>query len=186
MIIGICGYKQSGKDTLGKYFIDNLGFIRVAFADPLKEACRCIFGFNDEQLYGDKKETEDEFWKVSPRVVLQYVGTDLCRNQLEYIIPHLGKDIWIESARKTIQKIISENKNANIVITDCRFPNEIEMIKKLGGTVIRITRKSISSSDMHASELHIATLKVDYEVGNDGTICDLYEKGSEIYSNIGL
>jgi len=170
-IVGITGRKFNGKDTLGKYFI-NLGYEKLAFADALKEACRCIFGFNDEQLYGEKKEEEDEFWKVTPRTVLQFVGTELLRNQLSTIMPELGHDIWVE----VIKKKILDNPDKRFVITDVRFPNECELIKKLGGTLIRVTRKSANTKiDVHESELEIEKLNVDININNDESIDQLYK-----------
>ena len=61
-IIGITGKKFNGKDTGAIYLINNYGYERLAFADALKEACKCIFGFTNEQLYGNKKEDIDEYW----------------------------------------------------------------------------------------------------------------------------
>ena len=63
-IIGITGYKNSGKDTLAEYFIDN-GFYKISFADPLKQACKEIFSFSDDQLYNQNfKEREDIFGNI--------------------------------------------------------------------------------------------------------------------------
>ena len=55
-ILGICGKKRSGKDTAGEYLIENYGYVRYAFGDPVKDVCRVMFKFTEEQLYGDKKE----------------------------------------------------------------------------------------------------------------------------------
>jgi len=172
-IVGITGRKFNGKDTLGKYFIDELGYKKLAFADSLKEGCRCIFGFTDEQLYGEKKEEIDEFWKATPRKVLQFVGTELFRNQLAEIMPHLGHDIWVEVVRKKIL----DNPDTNFVITDVRFPNECEIIKKMGGIIIRVNRDSVNTTvDLHQSEIEIEKLDVDTVIQNDGSIDDLYVK----------
>jgi len=184
MIIGITGPKFNGKNTLGNYFV-KLGYIELSFAESLKESCRCIFGFSDDQLYGDKKETEDEFWGVSPRVVLQYVGTELYREQLAKIMPHIGKNIWVECIRRKILLELEKNKKANFVITDVRFPNEIEMVKELGGKLIRVVRDSVNNtSDLHESERLIMSLPVDYELKNNGTIEELHEKAREILNPI--
>ena len=55
-ILGICGKKRSGKDTAGEYLIQKYGYVRYAFGDPVKDVCRVMFKFTEEQLYGDKKE----------------------------------------------------------------------------------------------------------------------------------
>ena len=64
MIIGLCGKKRVGKDTFADYLVDNYNFDKYAFANPLKEACRIMFCFNDEQLYGDQKEDFDSNWNT--------------------------------------------------------------------------------------------------------------------------
>lgn len=169
-LIGITGRKFNGKDTLGNIFVNNYNYKKISFACALKKACKCIFGFSDEQLYGDKKEEIDKYWNESPRVILQYVGTDLFRNQFE-------KNIWIKVIEKQILNEWSVNENTCFVITDVRFSNEIDMIKKLGGIVFRIKRNNINNTlDNHDSENQIDKLIVDYEILNNGTINELYEK----------
>jgi hypothetical protein len=182
LLYGISGRKFSGKDTTGKHLCEKYGYMRLAYADALKEACREIFGFTDEQLYGSSKETADEFWKTSPRKVLQYVGTDLFRDQLDKVIPDLGKNIWIKVLEKKILDVWKKNPSQGIVITDLRFPNEVEAVKKLGGIVLRITRPSLESGkDMHSSEVEIDNLDVDFELLNDSTIDSLYDKFDKLY-----
>lgn len=176
-VIGVTGRKYNGKDTVGNYLVEHFGYKRLAFADALKDACRCIFGFTDEQLYGSLKETQDVFWKVSPRIVLQYIGTNLLRDQLSTIMPDLGNDIWVNVIKKKILDEWTINPNQKFVVTDARFPNEVAMIKELGGTMFRIRRESINAvSDSHSSEMGIEKLDVDHEIINDKELDDLYQK----------
>ena len=80
MLIGFMGIKGSGKDTCADLLIQNYGFMKKSFADPLKHACKELFLFTNEQVFGTQlqKETPDPRWfGCSPRVALQYVGTDL-------------------------------------------------------------------------------------------------------------
>jgi len=184
-LIGITGKKFNGKDTLGNYFVTNYNFKRLAFADALKEACRCIFGFTDEQLYGDKKEDIDIFWKTSPRIIFQYLGTDLFRNRLSVIMPHLGSDIWVEVLRKQILDQWLTDEKKCIVVTDVRFPNEVKMIKNLGGIVLRVKRNNQNNStDLHTSELNIDNLNVDAEILNNDTKEMLYENALSVLNKI--
>lgn len=176
LLIGITGKKFNGKDTLGNRLIEKYNYKRFAFADPLKEGCRQIFGLNDEQLYGSLKETIDEYWNVTPRKLLQYIGTDLFRDQLINIMPHLNKDIWVYATKRKILNEWKINSNQRIVVTDVRFENEINMIYELGGIVIRVKRDTIKNSDIHASELEIDNLCVTYELSNNETIHELYDK----------
>jgi len=183
-VIGITGRKSNGKDTVGNFLVDNYGYKRLAFADALKSACKEIFGFNDEQLYGNLKETDDEQWKVSPRLVLQYVGTDLFREQISNIMPHIEKNIWVNVVKVKILKEWKNNPNQKFVITDVRFPNEIDLINELSGLTIRVRRDSCNNTvDSHQSEILIERLPVLYEILNNSTLEELYEKVINILSN---
>jgi hypothetical protein len=176
MVIGITGRKRSGKDTVGKYLVDNHRFIRVAYADALKEACKIIFGFSDEQVYGDDlKEVEDEYWKHSPREVLQKVGTELFRERLPEICANISNDIWIRSVDRQIQHLRKQG-HTRFVVTDARFPNELDFITKYKGVTWKIQRPSIivNTSDVHASETMIDELKCDTDIVNDRSHNDLY------------
>lgn len=180
-LIGITGRKFNGKDTVGNYYVSNHGYVRLAFADALKKACGEIFGFTDEQLYGNEKEIIDEFWKVSPRVVLQYVGTDLFREQLCQIMPEVGNNIWVKVVQKKILSAWKSNPNACFVVTDVRFPNECKMIRDMGGIVIRVKRDSVNNTaDTHSSETEIENLTVDFEISNNGTKPELYDNAKNI------
>jgi hypothetical protein len=181
-IIGITGYKRHGKDTLGDYLVSKHGYTKIGFADALKEACRQIFGFNDDQLYGNLKENNDEFWKTSPRKVLQFVGTELFRNQISTILPEVKEDIWV----KVVEKQILLNPDKKFVITDIRFNDEYELIKKYNGITIKVQRDSINNTDAHISEMLIENFKTNFTVKNNGTIEELYKNFDYIASIINI
>ena len=69
IIIGLLGKKRSGKDTSGNYLIEKYNFVKYAFADPVKEICRILFDFSDEQLFGNKKEGVDFRWYLTPEML---------------------------------------------------------------------------------------------------------------------
>lgn len=170
-LIGLVGRKYSGKDTLGDYIVSSYNYNKIAFADPLKQACKEIFGFNDAQLYGDQKESIDEYWNITPREVYQFVGTELFRNQMDNLIKSVGSDMWV----KVLEKKILDNKTTKFVITDVRFKNEAEMIKKNGGFLIKLKRNT-QKQDSHISETELDEIKCDYEIINNGSLEDLYDK----------
>ena len=180
-LIGITGRKFNGKDTMGDYYVKHHGYVRIAFADSLKKGCGEIFGFTDEQLYGNQKETIDKFWKVSPRTVLQYVGTDLFRNQLCNIMPNVESNIWVKVVQKKIMSAWETNPNIKFVVTDVRFMNECNMIHDMGGTVVRVCRDSVNPIlDTHLSEMEIDKLPADYQIKNNGSIKDLYNSAKDM------
>ena len=139
-IIGITGLKGSGKDTIGDIICKNFDFQKVAFADKLKDVVSVLFNWDRKMLSGfepedrEIREKPDEFWskkletEFTPRMALQKIGTEVMRN-------NFNKSIWVYCLEN---KLLNEDKN--FVVTDVRFRNEIEMIKRLGGTIIRVER----------------------------------------------
>jgi hypothetical protein len=173
-IIGITGRKFSGKDTLGNFFVKEKGYQKIAYADALKDAVKSIFDFDDEQLNGSKKEVIDEFWNKTPRQILQFVGTDLFRNHTYEIMPNIGKDIWCQVVKRKILNKLNENPNIKFVITDARFHNEVNVVRELGGTVIKLNRNT-GHTDNHESEALIDELYCDYQYENNGSREELYQ-----------
>lgn len=143
-IIGITGSAGSGKDTIGDILVRNLpNWEKVSFAGHLKDVTALLFGFDRKMLAGETpedrqiREQPDPYWSekmgkdFTPRFALQFFGTNLLRNQLH-------QNIWVDCLEK---KILESDKN--IVITDVRFPNEIDMIKSIGGEVWRVERGTL-------------------------------------------
>jgi len=180
-VLGICGLKRSGKDesALAIQHIRSLRSLwpeegrttRLAFADTLRDVLKTLFGFSGEQMYGDLKEVKDEYWGISYREAAQRIGTDLMRNQL---MP----DIWIKAWQRRATHFAKLNPDTLVIATDCRFQNEVDAIRNLGGEVWRVKRPGVIF-DGHESERLAATAPDEYfdrNIDNDGTIDDLREK----------
>ncbi len=202
MIIGFVGFIGSGKDTAADYLVNFHGFRRDSFANTLKDAVAAVFGWDRVLLEGRTKEARewreqrDEWWSqrlgrdITPRWILQYWGTEVCRQGFH-------DDIWIASLENKMRKTTD-----NIVISDVRFPNEIKAIHNAGGKVIRVKRgeepewydaavsmnkgqvqnmtwaiskDKIAKLGIHASETAWVGGDIDLVIENDGTIDDLYE-----------
>lgn len=141
-IIGIVGFAGSGKNTVGDIMLQSLGYVKESYARSLKDAVSLIFEWPRDLLEGETeesrafRETVDPNWSarlgydVTPRSILQHVGTDCLRN-------HLHNDIWVHSLVNRIQK---QENPTGYVITDARFPNEIDAIVNQGGVIIEVKR----------------------------------------------
>ena len=170
MIIGLCGKKQSGKSTVAKYLLE-AGFQELSWAYPLKEIVgRQLFGLNDDQLYGSEaaKEAVIPDWGYSPRQILQLVGTECFRKVIR-------DDFWVVLGRRKLQGYAAAGMN--VVISDCRFPNEMEAIKSVGGSTVRIVREGQVSVDTHPSENSLNDYVADYTItAKSGDINSLHQK----------
>jgi hypothetical protein len=211
MIIGFVGFIGSGKDTAADYLVNFHGFRRDSFANTLKDAVACVFGWDRVLLEGRTKEARewreqvDPWWaerlsmpNPTPRLMLQLWGTEVCRNGFH-------DDIWIASLENKMRKT-----SDNIVISDVRFPNEIKAIHNAGGIVVRIKRGeepewydaavsvnrgpngnstwSISKSKLeqlkiHASETAWVGGAIDHTIWNNTTIDELFSQIKNLVSD---
>jgi len=198
MIIGICGFIGSGKDTAADYLVNFHEFRRESFAATLKDAASAVFGWDREMLEGRTKQSRewreqlDLWWserlgirELTPRWVLQHWGTEVLRR-------HFHDDIWIASLENKLR-----TARDNIVISDCRFPNEIRGLKAQGAKIIWIqrgitphwysiaeqanrgdnkAREWLGLNGIHASEYSWAGTDFDAVIDNDQSIEHLYSQ----------
>jgi len=198
-LIGVLGKKKSGKDTCGNYLIENYKFKRYAFADPIKKITEVLFDFNEDQLNGNEcKDSLDFRWYITPRDAFQKIGTEFGQNMIYKLFPKLKQKlgdeiIWIRLFKKWYEK----NKTSDIVITDVRFPYEIEAIKALGGVIVKIERDNIPEDDNiddniyeryiddHISERYIDDIDNNYlNIDNNYFNFDNNYKKEDLYSQI--
>ena len=204
MIIGVCGFIGSGKDTIADYLVNLHHFRRESFANTLKDAVSAVFGWDRMMLEGRTKQARewreqvDAWWAerlgiphLTPRWILQNWGTEVCRKNFH-------DDIWIASLENKLRASTDD-----IVISDCRFPNEIAAIKKAGGRVVRVVRgaepawyqlavsrnrgpngnsswalsgRKLEQLGIHASETAWVGTRFDAVLDNNGTLEDLYQQ----------
>jgi hypothetical protein len=202
MIIGICGFIGSGKDTVADFLVNFHEFRRESFASTLKDSVAAVFGWDRTLLEGrtaearEWREQVDPWWAerldmptLTPRWVLQYWGTEVARKSFH-------DDIWIASLENKLR-----NSKDNIVISDCRFPNEIQAIKKAGGQIVWVQRgalpewydDAVSANQghniginnmklrkIHASEWAWLGNEFDHVIDNNGTIDELFKQAQSL------
>ena len=198
MIIGICGFIGAGKDTAADYLVNFHEFRRESFASTLKDACAAVFGWDRTMLEGrttsarEWREQVDLWWsqrlnmpELTPRLMLQLWGTEVCRRGFH-------DDIWIASLENKLR-----TSSDNVVVSDCRFPNEIAALKAQGGKIVWIKRgvtphwydiackankgdlkavQWLKDEGIHASEYSWAGTQFDYQIENSGSIDSLYKQ----------
>jgi len=183
VIIGVCGLIGSGKGTVGDILANEHGFVKISFADKLKDIVATMFDWDRTLLEGDTdysrqwRESTDDFWSqelgksVTPRLILQLFGTEVMRQGFH-------NDVWVISVKKQILN----SPDKNYVICDVRFPNEVSMIQQLNGEVWWVKRgklpdwfvgyrnKNIQPQGVHPSEWHWAQSQFDQEIDNHGSV----------------
>jgi len=206
MIVGIVGFIGAGKDTVAEVFRES-GYKHESFADPLKDAVAHVFGWPRNMLEGDSpqsrafRESIDPWWssklglrKFTPRLALQLVGTEVFRDSF-------NPNIWLYSMEN--RYVASGMKPT--VISDCRFKNEVGLIKALGGFIVKVQRgkephwysmaveaasgdqfsqSSLSDMGIHQSEWDWVNQKIDFEIHNNSTIEDLRLQTQQVIEKI--
>jgi hypothetical protein len=205
MIIGICGFIGAGKDTAADYLVNFHEFRRESFAATLKDACAAVFGWDRTMLEGrttsarEWREQIDSWWaqrlnmpELTPRLMLQLWGTEVCRHGFH-------DDIWIASLENKLR-----TSSDNVVVSDCRFPNEIAALKAQGGKIVWIQRgvtphwydiackankgdfkaiQWLKDEGIHGSEYSWAGTAFDYQIENSGSIDSLYKQLNDLLVN---
>lgn len=182
MLIGFSGKKGSGKSYFADYLVNNKLFIKLSFASPLKEITKILFNLSDEDVKDPiKKELINPKFNASPRELMQWLGTDIMREEFNKKFDYSGS-IWIDSVKDKVKTLLDNNKD--VVIDDVRFQNEVDMIHSLGGIVINL-RNDLdntlnNSTSTHSSENQKLTF--NYEFVNDKSYSNTYD----IYLNLDL
>ena len=172
MRIALSGLKRSGKDTIGSYLIQNYSCKRFAFADEVKRLARELFP--EEFVQNDK-----------PVDLLQWLGNTMRQR---------NPDVWINRLATMIQ--LTKDPVPNLVVTDVRYPNEVQALKNLGFTIVKVqvpVEVSIERSKatevnfteellLHESEQLAQSNEqyYDYIIENTGTLEELYSKVEEM------
>ena len=201
MIIGLCGLIGSGKDTIADYLVNSHGFRQDSFAASLKDTLAAVFGWDRTMLEGRTgssrtwREQVDTWWAarlgiphLTPRWAMQNLGTEVIRE-------HFHQDIWTASVENKLRKI-----NNNVVISDCRFPNEVAAIQAAGGVVVCVKRGTepdwvdlaVTNPNMmpqlypgvHASEYSWAGTKFDYIIDNNESLDMLYNRIKDLVQGL--
>lgn len=187
ILLAFCGRKRSGKDSCGEALTSRRwgGWKRFAFADRVKAAAKVIFGLTQDQCYGTNgvdREIELKRWGLSPRYILQRLGTEVGRA--------IHRDVWALSTLHEAQDHMMNVSRGGAVITDCRFPNEAQVVRDAGGYVVKVVRPSVPTPltsqvilrlpipaswkvwlagklGDHASEFCVDLIKPDFVIVND-------------------
>lgn len=169
-VIGVTGRARAGKDTVANMIKDHIGGSRYSFATPIYDMLAAIgFDFRSS-TWSDHKDKTIPGLGVSPRRMLQTLGTEWGR---ELVHP----DFWLMLAE------IQLDKMSRMVVSDVRFENEATWVRK-HGVLIRVVRTDAASVEAHASENGVEPTSADILINNNGTLKELEQRVQFILNHV--
>ena len=183
-IIAFTGLKQTGKTTAADYLVSKYGFVKHNFKDSLVEEIKERFPDLLEEMVktywphieDEENPIEDLFIHKPPliRTLLQNYGTEVRRADKE--------SYWTDQWEGKLVFALNED---SVVVDDCRFISESEVIRKHGGTIIRLTRPDLTTPDNHSSETEQSQIGVDYTIETEqGDFEGLYRELDRVVANL--
>ena len=166
-LIAFTGQAGAGKSTAADALVED-GWVRVKFADPLKNMMRSFYrscGVEDDEfiearIEGAYKEEPDPFLKGrTPRHAMQTLGTEWGRDCM-----HVG--LWVDAWSQRV--LLMAERGLDVVVDDCRFPNEADAVRKLGGKIVEITGRGKGIGKAHQSEAGVG--EPDIRISNTGPL----------------
>lgn len=166
-LICFTGPAGCGKSTAADA-LESVGWVRVKFADPLKNMLRAFYwscglrdeGYIEARIEGDMKEEPDPFLcGRTPRHAMQTLGTEWGRSCI-------SENLWVNAWKEQVGQYLQAG--VDVVSDDCRFENEAEMVRRLGGRVVQIIGRDKGVKADHASERF--SLTADMKVANASSL----------------
>jgi hypothetical protein len=148
----------------------------VKFARPLKAMLEALYqevgipaALAREYTEGSLKESIVPGLGETSRSLMETLGTKWGR---EIVDPFF----WVKATESKVKALM--DSYVDVVIDDMRFLNEYEMVKRLGGKVVRIERPGRTPKEI--SEGHLEDVPFDVNILNDGTLQELHDKAAQL------
>ena len=178
LLIGLAGRARSGKDTAAQHLVNNHGFQSYAFADPLRDGLMHILNLSPCDFEGEQKEQALPWLGRSPRELMQSLGTEWGRNSVH-------PELWLLLAAQNLDLLARTHDTARgFVVSDVRFNNEADFIRKRGGVVVHMDRVVATPVKPHSSENGIQVALGDLRLTNDGSFNELFTNVNHIVDTL--
>lgn len=164
--------KRSGKDSIADYLCRRHLFVKDKVAASLKIMVKSLFNMIDDQVEGDLKEVVDDRWGVTPRKIMQFMGTEVMQYKIQELLPDVGRTFWVKQMCNRL-----EHTKEMVVVSDVRFLHEVDELRHRFGDVVmvwKVTRSALESTDGHKSETEWRDIRADVVINNDGGLESLY------------
>ena len=179
-LIGLTGRAGTGKDTIADFLVETHGFVKLAFADPIKDGIKAMLGLSGDDITNSaNKEDKVDWLGCSPRHAMQTLGTDWGRDMIH-------PNLWLNITARRVHKIMAMpamHHIAGIVISDVRFENEADWVRAHGGQVWHVRRAACGlagATATHISEQTIPRHAADRIIANDGSTEQTFELVCEL------
>lgn len=149
-IFAIAGHMGTGKATATRFLVEKFGYTKLTFTGPIKDVVAAATGWPRDRLEG--ATPEDREWREdpanikygrTPRQWLQFVGTELFRQQVD-------DNIWVDRMETEIHTLYEKGVR-KIVVSDLQYPDEVQLMQKLGAVIIHLTAPGVASNFIHLS-----------------------------------
>jgi len=193
-IIGLLGAKGSGKSEVANYLVKHHGFTRLRFADGIKDMLRTL-GLTEAQVDGNEKETPIPLLGGKRyRDAATSLGTGWGRDMMD-------ADIWVRALEQKLLCDVLGPKLTRVVIDDVRYPNELAMIRRYDGALVKVRRPLteprwsrlqaflvkhglVSLSGIHSSEIAWRLTTVEEELLNTYDLAALGRSVDELLQRV--
>jgi hypothetical protein len=188
-VIGIVGFKRSGKDTFAQALRDVFdgSSARIAFADQLRKAAAVTYGV-DAGIFTDdaRKDSMCPEWNITYRQMLINLG-----EAMRGVDPAQ----WVKLWRRTVEAIpsiwtgdhddgpVTRQLDMLIVAPDVRHLNEAEAIREMGGALVRVRRSTVVW-DGNPTENRLADYPFDYVVDNNADFDHLRSEAHRVLADL--
>lgn len=188
-LIFLSGYNRCGKDTLANHLSTQYGFTHMKISQPLKDSLKVLFNLTDDQLENNSKDEIDTQWGVTPRDIMKFIGTDIFQFKINELLPHKGRNFWIDLLLNTIKSKYL-NTDSKIVVSDLRFTHEYlavrdfmnmysELVDVKLVKIVHVGATRLYQQDKHNSETEHLQFQYDIILENEKNKKDVFLNKAE-------
>lgn len=186
MLVGLAGYKRSGKDTVANCLVERYRYKKFAFADKLRDEAEKINPFILSAGMDLRSLLNRSGGWEKVKYVRGYETREILRG-LGAAMRSANKNVFVEEMEA---RLASEFPGAfdsatpvRAVVSDVRMPNELSMIRRLGGVLVQVTRDG-AEFDGHETEAGFSEREYDAVLANDGSVVDLYRAVDRLMADL--
>jgi hypothetical protein len=181
LVVALIGRNGDGQDTLAAQLVTR-GYAHHKLATPLEAGVAAMFGFSDDQVRGDAVDVLDERWGVTPRSLIEWMGTEVMQHSLQAHLTATRKGVSGDSMSPGFwaEQRLVEAIRSRAVVSDVRFGHEVAALRRAFPNVLAVRIQRLSKPE------HVSESEVDATIVNDGDDAKLLIRFDEVVGIYGL